>query len=404
MSVIARRMTEADRDRAFRIFLDSFGAGPDRLPAVAELPLTDRWVGEDADSGRIVGTLRELVAAQSFGGRFVPSSLVAAVGVGLTDRSRGVGRALMSGWLRARHDDGVPLSTLYMSTMAAYRPVGYELAGTRVSYQVPLEHLPREQPLAVEEWDEGDLAEVSDCYRRVSLERNGMMDRPEWWWEPRVFNDVPPNAFLYRYRVIEAGRTTGYVVYTLRPDARPDFPIHWAPEHESFAVVARELVWETAAAARSLLGFLAAQRTIGKDLYWNGPANDPLLTFFPEHHPTLQGSYTWMTRIVHVSEALRLRGYPTGLDAEVRLQVVDPVVQGNDGPVSLIVRDGRAEVGPASRADLQVTVNGLASLYSGWMSAYDATRAGLLTGATAQELAILARLFQGTSPYLNEMF
>ena len=58
MSVIARRMTEADRDVAFRIFLDSFGGGPDRLPASAELPLTDRWVGEDADSGRIVGVLR----------------------------------------------------------------------------------------------------------------------------------------------------------------------------------------------------------------------------------------------------------------------------------------------------------------------------------------------------------
>ena len=402
MSVIARRMTEADRAVAFRIFLDSFGAGPDRLPALAEIPLTDRWVGED--SGRIRGVLRELQAAQSFGGRFVPSSLVAAVGVGLTDRSRGVGRALMAGWLRERHDDGVPLSTLYMSTMAAYRPVGYELAGTRVSYQLPLEHLPREQPLAVEAWDEGDVADVSDCYRRVGLERNGMMDRPEWWWESRVFSDVPPDAFLYRYRVIEAGRTTGYVVYTLKPDARPDFPIHWAPEPESFAVVARELVWETEAAARSLLGFLATQRTIGSDLYWNGPANDPLLTFVPEHHPTLQGSYTWMMRIVHVSEALRLRGYPTGLDAEVRMRVVDPVLRGNDGTVTLSVRDGRAEVGPAARADLQVTVNGLAGLYSGWLSPYDASRAGLLTGATAEELAILARLFQGTSPYLNEMF
>ena len=402
MSVIVRRMTEADRDAAFRIYLDSYGGGPDMLPALAELPLTDRWVGEDA--GRIVGLMRELRVGQSFGGRFVPSSWVAAVGVGLTDRSRGVGRALMSGWLRDRHDAGVPLSTLYMTTMAAYRPVGYELAGTRVSYQAPLEHLPREQPLAVEAWDEGDLADVSDCYRRVSLERNGMMDRPEWWWEPRVFNDVPADAFLYRYRVIEEGRTTGYVVYTLKPDERPDFPIHWAPEPQGFALVARELVWETTAAARSLLGFLAAQRTIGTDLYWNGPANDPLLTFVPEHHPTLQGGFTWMMRMVHVSEALRLRGYPAGLDAEVRLRVVDPVVPGNDGAISLRVRDGHAEVEPASRADLQVTVNGLAALYSGWMSPYDATRAGLLTGATGEELATLARLFQGTSPYLNEMF
>ena len=230
-----------------------------------------------------------------------------------------------------------------------------------------------------------------------------MMDRPEWWWEPRVFGGVSADAFLYRYRVIEDGRTTGYVVYTLKADERPDVPIHWAPEPEGFALVARELVWETPSAARSLLGFLAAQRTIGTDLYWNGPANDPLIAFLPAHHPIVQGSFTWMMRLVHVSEALRLRGYPASLDGEVRMRVADPVVPGNDGTVTLRVREGRAEVEPASDADLHITVNGLAA-DSAWMSPYDATRTGLLAGATEQELALLARLFQGTSPYLNEMF
>ena len=402
MDVTVRRMTEADRDAAFRIYLDSYGGGPDMLASMAELPLTDRWVGED--DGRVVGVMRELRVGQSFGGRFVPSSWVAAVGVGLTDRSRGVSRGLVSGWLRDRHDAGVPLSTLYMSTMAAYRPVGYELAGTRMSYQLPLEHLPRDQPLAVEAWDDGDLAEVGDCYRRVSLQRDGMMERPEWWWEARVFGQVPADAFLYRFRVREEGRTTGYVVYTLKSDSRPDFPIHWAPEPESFALVARELVWETPSAARSLLGFLAAQRTIGTDLYWNGPADDPLISFLPEHHPTLQGGYTWMMRLVHVAQALRLRGYPAELDAEIRLRVVDPVVLGNDGAITVRVRDGQADVGPAAEATAHVTVNGLASLYSGWLSPYDATRTGMLTGATDEELATLAHLFAGTSPYLNEMF
>ena len=402
MTVTVRRMIEADRDSAFRIYLDSYGGGPDVLPQLAELPLTDRWVGED--DGRVVGMLRELQVGQSFGGRFVPSSWVAAVGVDLTDRSRGVSRELMTGWLRDRHDTGVALSTLYMTTMAAYRPVGYELAGTRVSYQVPLEHLPRAQPHPVEAWDEGDLAEVSDCYRRISLGRNGMMDRPGWWWEPRLFGDVPADAFLYRFRVREAGRTTGYVVYTLKLDERPAFPIHWAPEPQGFALVARELVWETESAARSLLGFLAAQRTVGTDLYWNGPANDPLIALLPEHHPTVQGSFTWMMRLVHVAEALRLRGYPAAVDAEVSLHVVDPVVPGNDGAITLRVRGGQAEVGPVSQATARVTVNGLASLYSGWLSPYDAVRTGMLTGATERELMTLAQLFHGTSPYLNEMF
>ncbi len=111
-----------------------------------------------------------------------------------------------------------------------------------------------------------------------------------------------------------------------------------------------------------------------------------------------------MMRLVHVAEALRLRGYPAAVDAEVSLHVVDLVVPDNDGAITLRVRGGQAEVGPVSQATAQVTVNGLASLYSGWMSPYDAVRTGMLTGATEQELMTLAQLFHGTSPYLNEMF
>lgn len=134
MGATTRRMTEADRDAAFRIYADAYGAGPGTLASLADLPLTDRWVAEE--SGRIVALLRELPIGHSFGGRFVRSAGIAAVGVGLADRSRGASRALMT--------------------------------------------------------------------------RDGMMDRPDWWWPSRVFEGVGEDAFLYRFRVREDGRTTGY--------------------------------------------------------------------------------------------------------------------------------------------------------------------------------------------------
>lgn len=40
-------MTEADRDAAFRIYLDAYGGGPDMLPALAELPLIELATGID---------------------------------------------------------------------------------------------------------------------------------------------------------------------------------------------------------------------------------------------------------------------------------------------------------------------------------------------------------------------
>jgi len=205
-------MKEADREAGFRVYADSYGAGPTTVASLAEVSLDNRWVAEDA--GRVVGILRELPVQQGFGGRFVASHGVGAVAVALEARSRGVGRELMSSFLRSMHERAVPLSVLYASTLAAYRPVGYELAGVRVRYEVPLEHLPRSQPLAVEPWDEDDLSEVDDCLNRIALANNGMMSRPDWWWQQNVFNPLDEDAYLYRYRVQEGNRTTGYLVYT----------------------------------------------------------------------------------------------------------------------------------------------------------------------------------------------
>jgi len=79
-------------------------------------------------------------------------------------------------------------------------------------------------------------------------------------------------------------------------------------------------------------------------------------------------------------------------------------IDGNDGPLSLRVENGRATVESATDAEAEVTVGGLAAMYSGWLSPKDAVRSGLLTGATVEALASLEILFHGTSPYLNEFW
>ena len=402
MTVTVRPMEPPDRDRGFRAYVDSYGAGSDLLASLAEVPLDNRWVAVD-ESG-VVGILRALPFEQCYGGRAVGSVGVAAVAVALEARSRGVSRQLMTGFLEAERERGTPLSILYMSTIAAYRPVGYELAGSRVRYQYPIEHLPRAQPLPVVAWDDGDLADIAACLERIAHASSGMMVRPEYWWATRAFGQLEGDQYLYRYRVVEDGRTTGFVVYTVCHEVRTDFPIQWTRDADCIGVVVRDLFWETAEAARSLLGFLAAQRTLGTNIYWTGPPNDPLMAFMPEHLPQTQSAYQWMNRIVHVTNALTVRGYPTYLSGSLDITVTDPVLTANQGSYRLRIDKGRAEVEPIDSADLTVTCNGLAGIYTGWWSCAAAAAAGLLSGGTDETRALVDAAFAGPTPWLNEYF
>jgi predicted acetyltransferase len=395
-------MEDRDRAQGFRISADAYGLGPDAVASLADAPIENRWVV--ADESTVLGCMRVLPVEQMYGGAPVASTGIAAVAVALEGRSRGISRMLMAGFLRDGHNRGLPLSTLYMSTIAAYRPHGYEVAGSRVRYQLPLEHLPRAQPLRVTAWDDDDLTDVDSCLRRITAVSNGMMVRPPWWWQQRVFGQVEDSQYLYRYRVVEDGRTTGYVVYTTKHEDRADFPTQWYPGPGCLAIVTRDLFWETEAAGRSLLGFLAGQRTVGTNLYWSGPPNDPVVAFIPEHLPRTQSAYQWMNRLVHVGNALEGRGYSPDLRLDLAFEVIDDVVPGNAGGHRLVVEGGEGRVERMDSASMRVTVGALAAIYTGWWSPAAAGAAGHITGAGERELAALGAAFAGPQPWLNEYF
>jgi predicted acetyltransferase len=402
MGLNVRPMEERDRSRGFRVYADAYGAGPDTVAGLADASVENRWVV--ADDTDVLAIMRVLPVEQMYGGLPVTSTGVGAVAVALEARSRGMSRMLMSGFLRAEHNSGLPLSILYMSTIAAYRPHGYELAGSRVRYQFPLEHLPRQQPLRVTPWQDDDLDDVDACLRRISAMHNGLMIRPRWWWAQRVFGQLEDSQYLYRYRVVEDGRTTGFLVYTTKSEHRADFPVHWVEEPDCVAIVTRDLFWETAAAGRSLLGFLAAQRTVGTNVYWSGPPNDPTMAFIPEHLPRTQAAYQWMNRLVHVGNALEGRGYAPDLRIDVSFEVVDDVVPGNAGGYRFAVEGGHGRVERLDAAPLRITVGALAAIYTGWWTPATAAAAGHITGASDRDLAALEATFAGPQPWLNEFF
>ena len=407
--VTVRAMTEADREGGFRAFVDAYGGGRKLYESAMEVPLANRWVADE--DGRIVGIMRGLPVEQAFGGRFVPSVGVAAVAVALDARSRGVGRELMTGFLRSQREAGMGLSILYFSTAAPYRGVGYEIAGHRIRYALPLDFLPRKQDLAVEPWGDDDLPAVNASLRRFALTQNGLIGRPDWWWETRVFKPLDDDQYLYRFLVRQGGEVRGALIYTLHKGPREDLPVAWVRESEALEIVARDLFWETPEAGRSLLAFVAGQRAMGTDLAWTGPAQDPLALLIPEHAPRFTSGYRWMGRVVHVAAALEARGYPAALDATVELAVEDPSLPENAGVYRVRFAGGRATVdGPnASGANgrgsvATITIGGLASLFTSYATTATLVGAGLLRDAAAVTLAVLDQAFAGPSPWMLDFF
>jgi predicted acetyltransferase len=396
-------MAEHDREVAFKLHLEAFGGGPEDFEKLKDLPVDDRWVV--ADGGTVVGALRLIRFGHYFGGQRVPAAGIAAVGISPTTRGKGAGGTLMREVLRASAADGMPLSTLFMSTMAPYRSVGYEIAGVRNRYQAALTTLPRKPNLTVEPWGDDEFIEVEACHRRVATTQNGMIDRPDDWWTRRIFGGIGDNQYLYRYLVRDAdGVVRGYVVYTHEPE-QGHFPQNWRPGDEPvIALAMRDFMWESPDAAAALLNHAAGHWSVGTNVYWSGPAADPLLMFFPDRLPVIESSYAWMARLSDVEGALGARGYATTVDVSVEFAVTDETLPDNSGAYRLEVSNGKPTVERIDKAKTTVSVRGLAAMYTSSLHPYDAVRAGFLQTDSTSDIDALAAAFSGPAPWLIEFF
>jgi predicted acetyltransferase len=90
--------------------------------------------------------------------------------------------------------------------------------------------------------------------------------------------------------------------------------------------------------------------------------------------------------------------------AEVHVQLVDRLAPWNDGRFVLRIEGGEGKLSPGGTGDVHLSVNALASLYTGWASARLLQTAGLVHHAGGRELAMLDAAFAGPRPYLFDNY
>ncbi len=98
-----------------------------------------------------------------------------------------------------------------------------------------------------------------------------------------------------------------------------------------------------------------------------------------------------------------MRGYPPDLEAELHLQVADDLIPSNANPLILSISQGKAQTQPGGRADLQLSIRGLAPLFTGLLTPAQLQLLGYLTGSS-EALATATRIFAGSEPWILDRF
>lgn len=335
---------------------------------------------------RLVAGLGIYRVGQWFGGNRLPMAAIAAVGVAPEFRGQGVAAYLLTETLQYLHREGVPIAALYASTQRLYRKVGFEPAGNLYQYSLDVTSIsPLDRALPMRQIDPDQHVSLHDVYTRWATQQNGWVDRTRAMWERRLGSD---SGSAELYQVGSPDDLQGYLLYT-RPDVR--------------TLAIRDLIALTPAAARRIWSFIADHRSLVKEVSWYGPAVDPHLSLLPEQTYRINWLERWLLRVVDVPGALQLRGYPPDLEAELHLQVQDDLIPTNAEPLILSLAHGAAEVKRGGKADLRLSIRGLAPLFTGLLSPTHLQLLGYLEGSP-HSLDLATRIFAGPEPWILDQY
>lgn len=365
------------------------------------------------DRERLVAACKCYQMEQRILGVAVPMLGLAAVAVAPSHRRRGLGARLCSEAIRRGAERGDVVSALYPFRPDYYERLGWGLVGELHEYRFRTTDLqPYEGADAVREAMEEDYDAVAGCYDRVAARANGLITRDAAVWQYVLAGaeigvlpvaegqgSMAPRNDPRRWVIVyEDDGVRGYALLRAA---------HGRADRDR-RVDIRELVAETEAAYRGLLGYIRSRSDalpLGRhfarpDERFGDRLRDPRP---PRHRPartlyfpTCRVVRGPMVRILDMPRALRLRpwyqrGAGRGPVASLRIAVTDPELPGNEGPwrVTLngrgagsVAADPLAAVDSLGRdvaAALSTDASTYARIHAGDLRPRDAARFGRAT-------------------------
>lgn len=318
-------------------------------------------------------------------------------------RRRGFVREIVTRSLSDARDRGQSCAILWASFAAIYQRFGYGLASKWVGYTWDPRYGALTGAPATGQADVVTFEEGRPIAERLLAEyvepRNLMIERSEAGWdrifEPDVDDWKPHQMVVYRNA---AGDPRGYL--TFRNREVEDFN----PGPNQYMKVGSFVPLDVDA-YRGLWDFLAAHDLVREIEMERVPEDDPasLLLLEPRTLRRKTGDAIWM-RIADVELALNQRPY--GAAGELNIAVLDDVCTWNAGTYRIETDGTSSNVARTTEtADLTVPVARLSQLLSGFASATELARAGLIEASDPTVLGRADRMFATAfRPYTQDGF
>ncbi|PZS36308.1 MAG: GNAT family N-acetyltransferase [Pseudonocardiales bacterium] len=318
MAQDVRLLAAEDRLAAWELSRLAFGGSRQSPPQLLELaPGRYDWGAFD-DAGRLVARAVDREQCHWFGGRLVPASGVASVAVAPEIRGTGLARRILTALLAAARDRGAVISTLFPTTQAPYRRVGYEAAGALAWTVLPTSALAAiRQPsdVVLRPAEPADVPAVPGPAAACWSGRSRRSTRPRKpYWPATTGSPWPWGG---------GGAIEGYASW----DRGPGYDA-------SGRLSVFDLMGLTGPATTALLAMLGTWTSVAPALELRLPEPDPAILLAPFVGATVQSSQPWMLWPEHVA-------------GSVDLLLTDDMCPWNAGPHRLVLDGGygRLEVG-----------------------------------------------------------
>lgn len=369
----------------------AFAFDPAGAPGWFELLGHDNLRVLRGDDG-VQACLAVIPMGQHFGGRRIPIQGIAAVSVRSDRLRRGVATELMRRALVEARRSGAAASTLFASTAALYRAVGYESAGTRHLARIaPIMAGIRDHALPVRQATPDDLPAVQALYRQHAPHHHGHLDRGPYVW-PRVCgvrHGVPAHGLL----VHDDDGLAGYLYYRK----------HSIPDNERHRVEVTDACARTPTAWRRLWTLLGDLGTMVDHIEIPTAPHDPLYLHHPEPRFPVRLHECWMLRVTDVAAMLEGCGYGPAVAGSVDLELDDPLLPEQAGAWRLTVEGGSGRLTRGGRGSLRLTARGLAAWSTGFATPRTLAQLGHASGPD-EVLELAGSLLAGPPPWMREMF
>ena len=337
----------------------------------------------------VIGGLAVIPMAQWWGAQSVAMTGIAGVGIAPESRGTGAALSLMQQNIKELYANDIAISVLYPATQRLYRKAGYEQGGSFYGWEILAQSIQiREQPLPIKSVPI-DSEMFYELYTKQAKNINGYLNRAQPIWH-RIIKPSGKDTY-YAYLIGSAEDPQGYIIFSQHS------------EKDGAILRVRDWVVLTNAATQTFWSFLSNHRAQIDKIRWRSSVIDRLALLLPEQTAKIKFTQCWMLRVINVEKALSTRGYCSGIETELHLEITDDLIAENNGKFILSIANGSGNITKGGNGELKLDIRGLAPLYTGLFSPQQLQLAGKLDG-TEKALSKATQIFAGTSPWMMDFF